>query len=166
MGLGRPYPLSGRSVLAGVGCLCRILHRRGSNAKISLYGFPELSKQRPVNGLVPQADCFGLPPLDPENKVIAVVMNVKRRVAATARLALVSGSRKRLHPPHLPLWLLPVLGSHLVQLGSPCLLSEASCAALLIVLVQPMRVSGPFKFWTGATQTSENAANPKFAQFG
>jgi hypothetical protein len=29
-----------------------------------------------------------------------------------------------------------------------------------------MRVSGPFKFWTGATQTSENAANPKFAQFG
>jgi hypothetical protein len=98
--------------------------------------------------------------------LVAVVMNVKRRVAATARLALVSGSRMRLHPPHLPLWLLPVLGSHLVQLGSPCLLSEASCAALLIVLVQPMRVSGPFKFWTGATQTSENAANPKFAQFG
>ena len=98
--------------------------------------------------------------------LVAVVMNVKRRVAATARLALVSGSRKRLHPPHLPLWLLPVLGSHLVQLGSPCLLSEASCAALLVVLVQPMRVSGPFKFWTGAMQTSENAANPKFAQFG
>jgi len=70
MGLGRPYPLSGRSVLSRVGYLCRILHRRRSNAKISLFGFPELSKQRPVNGLVPQADCFGLPPLDPDNEVI------------------------------------------------------------------------------------------------
>jgi hypothetical protein len=105
--------------------------------------------------------------------LVAVVMNVKRRVAATARLALVSGSRKRLHPPHLPLWLLPVLGSHLVQLGSPCLLSEASCAALLIVLVQPMRVSGPFKFWTGATprlpktppiRSSHNSLRAKFAE--
>src|SRR5215204_2367844 len=69
--------------------------------------------------------------------VVAVVMNVKRRVVAAAHLAPVSGSRKRLHPPHLPLWLLPVLGSHLVQLGSPCLLSEASSAALLVVEVHP-----------------------------
>ena len=69
--------------------------------------------------------------------LVAVVMNVKRRVAPTARLALVSGSRKRLHPPHLPLRFLSVLGSHLVQPGSPCLLSEASSAALLVVEVQP-----------------------------
>jgi hypothetical protein len=49
----------------------------------------------------------------PSRVLVAIVVDVKRRVAATASLASVSRSRKRLPPPHLPLWLLPVLGSHL-----------------------------------------------------
>jgi hypothetical protein len=69
--------------------------------------------------------------------LVAAMMKVKRRVAGRAGLALVFGSHERLRPLHLPLRFLSVFGSHLVQLGSPCLLSEASYTALLVVLMQP-----------------------------
>lgn len=59
--------------------------------------------------------------------LVAVVMIVKRRVVAAAHLATLSGSRKRLHPPHLPLGLLSILRKrHRPQLRGPRLPGKPS----------------------------------------
>jgi hypothetical protein len=65
-------------------------------------------------------------------------MNVKRRVVAAVNLALVSGSRKRLHPPHLPLGLLSILRKrHLPQLHCPRLTGKPSQTLLLVMQLKP-----------------------------
>jgi len=65
-------------------------------------------------------------------------MNVKRRVVVAANLALESGSRKRLHPPHLPFRLLSILRKrHPPQLRGPRLLGKSSQALLFALELKP-----------------------------
>jgi hypothetical protein len=73
--------------------------------------------------------------------LISIVVDIERRVGATASLAVVSGACERVPPSLPPLRLLSVFGAHLLKLRGSCSLSEAGHAALLIVVLQSISVN-------------------------